>query len=204
MPLNYDETMYQALYNVGAPDGARIHYTRELYDLNQSWVARRLDMLPAGLITSANVLVVGCGFGWLMEHLLDAGAASVTGVDPSPYVQANKADHSRADVAPRIVSATVGVDNVSSVLQAVGFARTYSVVIDDDAASSNSDVELTAFLNGCESLLQGNQKSRIIHLVTPQQFGSVQSPFLNWKPMADWKALRSTHTWVDIHTGQVV
>lgn len=203
MPLVYDQNLYDALYNVGASDGRRIHYTRELYDLNHDWMARRLTMMPSGLITSANVLVVGCGFGWLMENLIDAGAASVTGVDPSPYVHANKATQSRADVVNRIVNATVGVDNVNQVLQQAGFSRTYNVVIDDDAASSNSDAELPAFLDGCQSLLQGNQQTRIIHLVTPQRAEGGQDSAINWKTMAQWKALRPAHTWVDVVTGEV-
>lgn len=203
MPLTYDQALYDILYNVDGPNGSRIHYTRELYDVNHDWVARRLTMVPSGLIANSNIVVVGCGFGWLIENLLDAGANNVVGVDPSPYVHANKAEHSRSDVAGRIVNATVGVDNVGSILQQAGFPATYNVVIDDDAASSNSDAELPAFLNGCEALLQGGQRARIIHLVTQKREEGGQDSAINWKFMAEWKALRTSHTWVNVSTGQV-
>lgn len=201
MPLTYTAELFQALYNVGGPDGRRLTYRRELYDLDHGWIGRRLALLPPGLITAARVAVVGCGFGWLLDHLVAAGAAEVVGIDPSPHIAAHKATDSTDP--SRIVAATVGVDNVRSVLQAAGFSRTYTVVIDEDAASSHADAELSAFFDGCEQLLQGGQLARIIHLVTPRVPESIQDSAINWKTLAEWKALRPAHTWINILTGEI-
>lgn len=201
MPLVYDQTLYESLYQINT-DAGQIHYTRSLYNISPGRIANRVAMLPQGTVQSADVIVVGCGFGWLVEQAIDNGVAAAVGIDSSPFIQANKATESRGDVV--ILDATVGVtaDNtIKSMLQAAGFKRTADLVIDEDAASSHSDAELQAFFDGCESLVSGNRPARVVHLVTPVSERGGNDPIINWKTMAEWKALRPAHTWIDIRTG---
>ncbi len=204
MPILYDAALVASLYNVGDPldTTRRVTYSRELFEWDTDWVGSRMAALPPAWITAADIVVVGAGFGWLIEFLIDAGVSSAVGIDPGPYMQANMATESRSDVT--VIDATVGVDPINSIksaLRGAGFQRSYDVVIDEDAASSHSDAELQAFYDGCEGLLRGNQINRVVHLVTPISPSGPGDSSLNWKTMAEWKATRPAHTWIDIRTG---
>lgn len=205
MPLVYDEALWNRFYRVPVPEDhslGNLHYERGLLDAWPEFVSRRVDQFPPGLIQNSSIVVVGCGFGWLMEALIDAGVGTVVGVDMSPYIHANKATQSRNDVT--IVNGIVGVDNVSSLLQSAGFPRQYRAVIDEDAASSHSDAELPAFFAGCESLLQGGQTAKIVHLVTEKRGEGIGDSAINWKYLSEWKALAPSHTWVSLSSGEVL
>ena len=206
MPLVWTDTVYQTLYRAYREDGTGpISYGREfaqsfwreqvsgLFGRKAGWIIGR------GISTSAPVVVVGAGFGFLCEALKDAGISNVVGIDFAPYIQSRLSTEKRLDIS--VISATVGIDNVNSLLQQAGFPRTYDWVIDEDAASSHSNAELPAFHSGCETLLKGNQKVRILHLVTPGPGGDTS---LNWKTLAEWKATAPTHTWMNIRTGEAV
>src|ERR1700733_14175425 len=52
-------------------------------------------------VRGRDVLDVGCGEGWLVRRLVDAGAASVTGIDPL----AGALEHARAEGPPELVDA---------------------------------------------------------------------------------------------------
>ena len=87
MPLIWDETLYNQAYSnppsrSGDFAGLMRHY-RSTYGFLE-------DALPV-FNRNSDILVVGCGFGYTMEVMLDLGATSVWGTDISPFIQANKA-----------------------------------------------------------------------------------------------------------------
>jgi len=228
MPTVYTEQVWRALYSVPAPeiDGVPVRlpltYSRQ-YEFFDHWdfdtgnprlrgearrhSARRQGLTAGGFLNNTRVLCVGAAFGFLMEELLDFGITDVWGIEPSPYVWANTSEM-RPDVQPRIVNATVGVDSTSLVqglLSAAGMTNPLRAdwIVDEDAISSmNNDAEIHAFLDGCEGLLQGNARSRIVHLVTPAtQPGMVGDSALLWKTLDEWSAYRPDHTWIDARRG---
>ncbi len=169
----------------------------------------RKDWLTGyGLDNNARVIHIGCAFGFLMEYLIDETITDVWGIEPSPWVWANTSEI-RPDVLPRIVNATVGltpVGDIQGLFSAAGMSNPLrgDWILDEDAISSqSSDPEIAAFLSACESLLQGNAKGRIVHLVTPGDPLNPGDSSIIWQPMSWWKAKAPDHTWVDANTGTV-
>src|SRR3990167_2584157 len=216
MPAIYDEALWRSLYRLpqpqtqGQPEVSPLTYGREYAQkwwmpddagLEQS-IRRVANLLPRGITSSSSVVVVGCAYGFLIEYLIDAGIPNVWGIDSSPWIWANPGEF-RADVLPRVVDATVGVTPVATIralLAAAGVPnpQRFNFVIDEDAATSHSDAELPAFIAGCEALLQGNQRARIVHIVStliPSAGPGDSSQ--NWKVLSDWQAVAPSHTWVD-------
>lgn len=223
MPVSYTEAIWRALYafrphsSLSTP----LTYSRD-YEFWSGWdngqVARgearrhqtRRDWLTGyGLDNNARTIHIGCAYGFLMEYLIDAGITDVWGIEPSPWIWANTSEI-RADVLPKIVNATVGVDSLSTIqglFQAAGMGnpRKGDWILDEDAISSSlNDTEIANFIAGCEDLLQGNAKGRIIHIVTPLATSGIPGDSaLLWKTMADWKAYAPDHTWVNALTGAI-
>ena len=213
MPAIYDEALWRSLYRLpqpqvqGQPEVPPVTYGRrwglEVTDGPfRAWLQRRDDLVARGVASNSSVVVVGCAYGFLIEYLIDAGISNVWGIEPSPWVWANAGEF-RADVLPRVVDATVGVTSIATIralLSAVGVPnpQRFNFVIDEDAAASHSDAELPAFIAGCEALLQGNQRARIVHIVStliPSAGPGDSSQ--NWKVLSDWQAVAPSHTWVD-------
>lgn len=180
MPLIYDADIVRSLYwsPGGTIDGVEQPgrtYSRATRD--ESMYAARVDrLLEAGIPTDASVLVVGCGFGFLIEALHAAGFRYVAGIEPGPYywTQPNEWDPAvRAVVAQRWLTDQG--------------PEAFDVVIDEDAASSHSDSELDVFFAALERV-----GSRVVHFVTPGIRGDSS---LNWKTLETWKALAPKHDW---------
>lgn len=215
MPALIDATLAQALYwspgwiEDGVPVPG-ITYGREYYGrIGFAPFNTRKDWLTGyGLDNNAQILVVGCGFGYLIEYLLDAGISDVYGIEGGSFYwdPANDAEW-RVDVKPRIANDWVGSGTEVASLQALpgitGQAR-FTWIIDEDAAPAHTDAELPTFIAGLEARLQGNVKGRIVHLVTPDESGTGgagRDTSQNWKTMAEWKAVAPDHRWVNIGTG---
>lgn len=212
MPLTYTEQIWRSLYrrNRGTVDGVHqgyVAYSRETFLDSLVFETRRDWLTGYGLDNNASILVVGCGFGFLLEQLIDAGITDVYGLEPSAWLfdPANGGEW-RSDVRSRVAQDFVGSGTEKASLNAlgVGGAARFTFVVDEDAASSHTDAELPAFVAGLEDRLQGNARSRIVHVVTTALHdGYVGDSSLNWKTLADWKAIAPTHTWVDARTGEI-
>jgi hypothetical protein len=212
VPNFSDENITRALYhytknktvtNGVITVGDVVTYGREFWGDFSVFNTRKDWLTGYGLDNNAAVLVIGCGFGYLLEYLIDAGIDDVWGIDPgSFYWDVTQDTEWRSDVKPKIVNDWVGSGTEKASLNAagVGGAARFTFVVDEDAAPMHSDAELPVFIAGCEARLQGNARGRIIHLVTT---GTVGDSSVNWKSLADWKAVAPDHTWVDIGTGEV-
>lgn len=198
MPLEYTEGLWQSLYNsprVSANDPEpRIYYTRKRYEAFPNVYRRRLGALPD--VAGLDVVVVGCGFGWLNELLTEVGASTVVGIDASPYVHENKDDHAAPGTV--LVDAVVGVDDLAAALHSRGLPTSYDLVVDEDALSSNAPGEWGGFLDACEALLDSDQHERIIHLVTPVSDHGPGDSSIQWRTMESWSSERPDHTWVSM------
>ncbi len=220
MPQFIDETLARVLYRKPQPQThvagqpvtdpvPPLTYGRPFYgNLASSMFNTRKNWLTGyGLDNNADVLVVGSGFGFLLEFLLDAGI-ECWGIEPGSWFwdPANDGEW-RADVKVRTVNDWIGSGTEQAALEALPGTPNrakFTWIIDEDCATMHSDAELPAFIAACEDRLQGNARGRIVHIVTPLRVETGPgNQAVNWKLMADWKAVAPAHTWVNTLTGEV-
>lgn len=189
---------------IAAPEA--VTYSRDLYGPLLARFGERVASLTAfGLDNNATVLVVGCGFGFLIETLIAAGITDVWGIEPGPYFwdAANDAEWGPG-IRARVANDWIGSGTEQASLDAlpgVPNNERFGWIVDEDAAPMHSDAELPAFVAGLEARLQGNARGRIIHLVTTMGPGGPGDSAVNWKTLAEWKAVEPAHRWFDIATG---
>lgn len=210
MPQFLDETLARALYKRSNPieNGVVVPartYTRSFFDGNPMFNTRKDWLTGYGLDNNAQVLVIGSGFGYLLEYLLDSGI-ECWGIDPGSWFwdPANDGEW-RADVKARTANDWIGSGTEQASLEAVGAPRRakFDWVIDEDCITMHSDAELPTFIASCEDRLQGNARGRIVHLVTATTENGPGNQAVNWKTLAEWKAVEPAHNWVDVRTGEV-
>lgn len=213
MPGFYTEALVRSLHMSNRPSVDGVYpiaktYSAEWFDPARTEFETRKDWLTGyGLDNNAQVLVVGSGFGYLMEKLIDAGIADVWGIEPGSWFwdAANDGEWA-AGMKARTANDWIGSGTEQASLDAlpgVPNNERFNWILDEDAAPMHSDAELPAFISGLEGRLQGNAKSRIVHLVTPTPAPGPGDSAVNWKTMAEWKAVAPDHTWVNIQTGVV-
>jgi hypothetical protein len=117
MPPNWDEKAgFDSVYyghcehdgRPGVRDPVRINYTRWKVYPEAEQYASFMDSVTT---TADTILVVGSGFAWSLEILVDSygyTAGNLTGVDTSTYVQGNKDISEEAEI--RAAIAAVGLD----------------------------------------------------------------------------------------------
>lgn len=84
--------------------GVRLHYNRHVaYRFAQQNIINCARVL--GWTAATRALIVGCGFGWSIEVLLDElGLTQCNGVDLSVYIQSNKGLNEDAEIAAAIIA----------------------------------------------------------------------------------------------------
>lgn len=211
MPLEYTESVWRSLYGATDPEtGERLTYGNKwaevVYASKFEWVERRLDAVETQFSNRDDrpILIVGCGYGFIIDIMMQRGWTNVWGVDASPYIATTVSAEMDATVADRIIAPyTVGVDDhatITSALQDAGAPTEFELIIDDDAASSHSDAELPAFYTGLEAF-KLRKPIPVVHLVTPVADSGPGDTGINWKTMAEWAATETGHIWVDARNG---
>lgn len=216
MPLLYDDATVRAHYRSVSTglrvDGVEVDpqppktYSRDFGDL-LGQMSRRRDWLTGyGLDNNASVLVVGAGFGYLVEYLIAAGIADVWGLEGGSYYW-DAAQDGQWDpaVKARVAQGWIGSGTEVASLQSLGVSgqARFNWVVDEDAAPCHTDAELPAFIAGLEARLQGNAKGRIVHIVTDRtvEEGPFGDPNLNAKTIQEWSLVAPDHTWVRARDG---
>lgn len=215
MPVIWDEATYNQAYGRGYTRAS--HWRNDNLGLihHKHQLARLEDALPQ-FNRNNDVLVVGCGYGFLMEVMTDLGATSVWGTDISPYIQANLATEARADIAPLIFNIDVTDNDAVSQFAAAGAggsggsAGKFHWVITELVVESydpvNNLAEFTTFLNALDVLVRTGGQVGVIHLFAGVLPGDPHdhSLGLTWITGAEWVAHKPTHYWIDIHNWQVL
>lgn len=210
MPVFLDLATTQSLYRYRrTSDEEWRTYDRTWLDATSASVLfdRRLDeMVNHGLLNNSDILVVGSGFGFLMERgLADprTSGANWYGLEPGTYFW-DPAQDAEWDPVVKALTANDYLQSPTVVdsLRALGLTGQARVdfVIDEDCITMHSDAEITEFLDACEARLQGGAVGRIVHIVTTDLNGPGDSA-VNWKSLQAWHDLRPTHTWVESQTG---
>ncbi len=212
MPTFMDETIARTLYRSPQPqqreNGIVINpvppltYGPEYLSMSaQMFLDRKDELIRNGITNNASVLVVGCGYGSLIDVLTDAGITDVYGLDPGSWIQDNLTSFQPdAAIRDRIGDDWVGSGTEQATLNSLGVTgqAKFTYVVDEDAAPAHTDIELPVFVSGLEDRLQGNARGRIIHIVSVLRTESGPGDSSqNWKTLADWKAVAPSHTWVD-------
>lgn len=178
MPV-YDRRTIQALYWRRGPvvDGVRQPGTTYGRGWSDELFDRRLGVL-LDLGVSGRVLVVGSGFGFLIERLLDAGV-DAWGCEPGPfYWEETNAGVWRDDVKQRTYPGTVEE-----------FPETgFDWVVDEDAAPAADDT--AGFLAACRE-----RGGRVVHFVTADEPGGRDTSH-TWMLLDEWRALSPEDVWI--------
>ncbi len=164
------------------------------------FVKRRDKLIQLfGLATSDRILVVGCAFGFLIETFKDGGFTNIWGIDNSDYIDTNKATETKTGV----VLIKDDIDGVTTgKLTSTTGNGTFDWIIDEDILDSYEDNEMAPLLNANEKVLAtGKPLTNIIHIMrvvfdTTNPDKDID-PVYNQKTLAQWKAIRTTHSWVD-------
>lgn len=174
----YDRRMTEAMYWAKGPIVDGVRQPGSTY--SRSWAPGRFQHRADQLIelgVSGRVLVVGCGFGFLLEPLLDAGV-DVVGCEPGPFFwEPVNVGEWRRDVRERV--SAVPVEEVAGV---------FDWVVDEDAAPAADDV--AGFLAVLGRL------GRVVHFVTAGEPGGRDSSH-TWLPLDEWRRLAPGDVWLE-------
>ncbi len=185
-------------------NGQKLSYSREAmarskgpYDDNMTEYIDRVTELTAlfPIAVADRIIIGGCGFGFTVEAFIDAGFTNCWGIDDSGYIATNKAVEARGDVI--IIGEKFKVTaQLSTKLNAETGANNFKWIITESILESYDDgVEMEEILDMAESGLTGGEPlTNIIHMV---HVAPDIGPQFNQKTLAQWKAIRNTHSWVD-------
>ena len=189
-----------AHYRIERPDGSVVTLGDDRawsIDNPQNEVHRRADALIArGIQNLDRVIVLGCGPGnFLTEALKARNKSQVWGVDNSPFA------NSRGEVLGAgviLINADLAAgQSFNQALRDATGSNSFRWIITESVWESYDDADIVVGLNVCEGLRQGGTPmANIIHLVYVPPFPANPGVF-NEKTMAQWKAMRPTHTWMN-------
>lgn len=211
----WGQAEFDAAYQVRDPvSGTRVgSYRRDLFGPGGSggaWVdrARNWGIKLAGAINPASrLLVVGSGFGWIIESIIDEfNHSRIWGTDISPWINAEKATHARADVLPLLLDIDISSPTARQEFQAAGAGQAgrFDWVVSEAVIESlDPAVDLHPFLDSCEALLRpgGNVAHIFSGKLTDPGPGDRHDRTLGmfWRSLAEWVAERPSHYWLDVH-----
>lgn len=167
-----------------------ITYSRKFFEVDGLFDLRAKNIVDKlSLTESTDILVIGCGLGFLMESFKELGM-NVWGCDNSSYVQTVK-NKEKVQIPVHNIS-VIDTDFINKIRNTTG-AMWFDVIVTEDVLPShNSYAEI---MTNCEAMLNpANPKSSIVHIVdTNAAAGFVR------KSLAEWTAVAPTHTWLDIN-----
>lgn len=134
-----------------------------------------------GLTIGQKIALIGAAYGFIAEDWIASGL-SVVAVDTSTYIQSTKGTNATLTILNESGLTTASRNNI---LSAAGLANSakFDWVITEDVLGVLSD-------NECTTLAVALRKFavKVAHWVSVTQ-GSVSNANLNWKTLAQWKAL---------------
>jgi hypothetical protein len=157
-------------------------------------IHRRADaLISLGIGLAHRIVVLGCGpGGFLIEAFKQRGRPNCWGVDSSPWVESRKSI-AQGDVVWLNANFT---GNIGNAMRTLTGDNDFDWVITESVLESYIDSEITVGLNACEGLrFPQTPMSQIVHLVFTPPFD--EPGLFNEKTMAQWKAMRPTHTWMN-------
>ncbi len=151
-----------------------------------------------GITRAQRVLVVGCGFGFLVEAALGDGYRA-WGLDSSAHIDAQ-----RGDVGAGVVVMAADLRTVTrAMLDTETGGQDFAWIVTEDVLPCYTDADSLAMVAPLEGLLNNRAPvSNVVHLVRDGA-PNIRYPDMTWHTLAEWSALMSTHSVQSISTGEV-
>lgn len=220
---------WQALYDVAAcPEYPHVRLSYHRAALYHTLFADRAAHIPPllGWTPDTHIVILGCGFGWFVEHLHARGYPHVIGADTSTFVHAQKHLTEEADIDAALHAAghpphegigaaikarlfdggpraRVPIYNedartlVSQVRLRQGLGGQIDVVYTEDVLSTLTDVEVRIALPSWRRL------APVTHLLTCLSERS-EPGAQNWKILTEWQTLVAPDRCIQAGTYQVL
>lgn len=163
-------------------------YSKEFFESKSMFYERAVKIKSKlNLPDNSTVLVVGCALGYLMEQMQRVKLVPY-GFDNSNYINGIKGKERVTFDIPNI---DILSNNIVTEINRAFKINKFDCVVTEDVLPSHDS--WTTIFNNCELLLKdGLPKSRVVHIVEV----NTESPFTQ-KSLANWKSLKSDHTWLD-------
>lgn len=203
------ERAYSSTYIAPNGKAVRLGYHRvALYPLAELHAAKLVEKL--GIKSSDRVLIIGCGFGWLVEAL-QPHCKRVIGTETSDYILTHHRESEEPDLRRAMYDAKVW-DKETLMHLLAGGVRTRAIIVGEDSMTPASRNSVVSILGGrpnyvitedvlpslsckCDvpaiaHALDGYQ-SEVYHLLTPKMEGMEgrQDPNMLWLQPIKWKEL---------------
>lgn len=170
----------------------------------------KLGAVPA-FTPSTDVLVVGCGFGWMVEMFLSIGSNSAWGTDLSTLIHANLAT---ADVPQEVQDRVLDVDiqaaDAKDQFLAAGAGTNkgeWRWIVTEQLLEDWPIGDIGSILDACDNMRAPGQGG-VAHIIittdsaSPEDMGD-DGIIDNKLSMAEWVALRPAHWWIDVSSGVI-
>ncbi len=180
----------------------------------------KLGGIPA-FTPATDAIVVGVGYGWLLEVMLDAGSNNAWGTDISDIVHTLKNDVDvdvRADVLARLLGIDIQSPTVKDEFIAAGAGTNkgeFRWIVTEDVLTTmdipdvlNPPQAMTDFLDACDNL-RGTGQTGVAHFVTTYDDFPItpENPDREIIPdphtFDEWVSVRPQHWWVDLVTDRI-
>jgi hypothetical protein len=170
----------------------------------------KLGAVPAWT-PATTVIIVGCGFGWLLEVLQAIGSNQAWGTELSTLIHANIAT---ADVPQAVQDRVLNIDitdaDAADQFQAAGAGNNnglFRQIVTEQFLEDWPIGDMDTILDACDALRAPGQGA-VTHIVSTTD--SVAANRMgddgiidNKLSLAEWVALRPSHWWMDISSGAI-
>jgi len=193
------EATWNDLYQVQRDDGQPGWVGFERAGMRHITSLSNAAGIVAALNLNANskILIVGAGYGWMANDIAGLTGATVCAVDTSTYIQTRKAQNADIEILNADVSTGSGRSAIRQALGISGNSKA-SHAITEDIITCATDAECTQL-----STYLHNLADVVVHWTTMLNQGHGQDPRLNWKTVAQWKALLPNDLFIQ-RSGNVV
>lgn len=162
--------------------------------------------------TNDDILVVGCGFGWLVEVLVNLGYTNTWGTEISTVIQSRLTDSAYGvptEIQNKVLDIDVTDPTAKDQFKAIGAGDNkgeFDFIITEHILEDWSYSDIPNLLDSLDNLMSNNPEGAPIHLlvtldrVTPSQVDDEIIP--NQYTLDEWEAIRPSHYWVDEAIGE--
>jgi len=155
-------------------------------------VAKLTELFP--IVATDRILIPGCGLGYIIEEFKNAGFLNCWGIDNSAHAAAKRGVEASGDTI-FVEDDIRGGGRIKAALRRETGDDIFQWVISESVMESYEDNEMDQLLDAAEAVIDpAKSLTNIVHMVLAMP---LVDPMFNQKTIAEWKAIRSTHSWVD-------